>query len=231
MRTTRRGWQNYVLGAAAAAALLSSTACGPGSGDGDGAKGPSSPPASPSATSPATPGPTAPSGTGTPAPTAPARTPSAPALQPGTPGAAASCTAANIAITTTSYRQDSDKHLLLTATNTGDEPCTLYLYPTVRLGGDARDPVGPLESDRHAVATLAPHGKAYAGLRLYRVGEQLDVVTSLSVGFRDRDNGSDAGKPVRVPLTRPDFLNIGPTPGVTYWNTDLRVVEKYLLAT
>jgi hypothetical protein len=67
-------------------------------------------------------------------------------------------------------------------------------------------------------------------MRLYRVGEHLDVVTSLTVGFVDRDNAA-VGKPLNVPLTDPDFLNIGPTPGVTFWNTDLDVVRKYTLAT
>lgn len=137
----------------------------------------------------------------------------------------------NISLTATFYPQDGNRHLLLTATHIGDKACTLYLYPRVWLGAGAQDPIGPLESDWHAIATIGPNEKAYAGIRLSRAGERTDTVKSLTVGFRNRDSEADAGKPLDVPLSTPDSLNVGTLPGVVFWNNDVRVVEKYLLAT
>ncbi|MFJ9339202.1 DUF4232 domain-containing protein [Streptomyces sp. NPDC101733] len=233
MSTTHQSWKIHLLGGLAVAGLLSATACGPA--DKDDAAGSTPAPATPSATASADPGSpgATPSKTATAKPTTPTvPTPARPGGSGGAgdgQGATAACTDANISLATTYYRQDSTKHVLLTATNTGDKPCTLYLYPSVRFGG--ADPIGPLESDWHAVATIAPKGKAYAGVRLYRVGQRLDVVTSMTVGFRDREN-VDTGKPLDVSLAdQGGGLNIEAAAGVTYWNTDVKVVEKYLLAT
>ncbi|MET9604091.1 DUF4232 domain-containing protein [Streptomyces sp. NPDC006512] len=255
MRTTQKTWKTFALGGVAFAALLSSTACGPADkGDGAGGATPagtpgasaSAGPVSPGATPPAAPGASAsagPTSAGSPsaeptkpAATSPKTTATAKPGASGSPGgdgktALASCTDANVSITTTYYRMDSTKHVLLTATNTGDKPCTLYRYPSVRFDG-APDQIGPLESDWHAVATIRPREKAYAGVRLYRVGEELRVVTSMTVAFRNSDNSSDAGKPVKVSLAdQGGGLNVDAGVGVTYWNTDVKVVEKYLLAT
>lgn len=226
MRTTQTSWKTYALGALSIAALLSSTACSAGGKD-DGA--------GPTATASASPG--APSPTASPSATATPRRSSAGGEDdlPAGSGddarnATTSCTDANISLTATFYRQDGDRHLLLTATNTGDKACTLYRYPSVRLGTDSEDPIGPLESDWHAVATIGPNEKAYSGIRLFRVGEKTAIVKSLTVAFRDRENASEAGKPINVPLSTPDFLNVGAIPGVIFWNNDVRVVEKYLLA-
>ncbi|MBT2471312.1 DUF4232 domain-containing protein [Streptomyces sp. ISL-66] len=228
--TTRTGWKTYALGALSIAALLSSSACGPDGKDDKADPGVPSPTATASA-APGAPGPTA---TATPGPPTATAAPGADESRDGSGdggrNAIASCTDANISLAATFYPQDGNRHLLLTATNTGDKACTLYIYPTVRLGA-AGDPIGPLESDWHAIATIGPNEKAYSGIRLFRAGEKTDTVKSLTVAFRNRDNDSDAGKPLNVPLTTPDFLNVGPMPGVIFWNNDLRVVEKYLLAT
>ncbi|MFJ6938076.1 DUF4232 domain-containing protein [Streptomyces sp. NPDC101132] len=240
MHSTRRGGRNLALGAVAVAALLSTTACTDGAKD-DARPGtrpatqsPSAPAGSGGRTSapPADPGGPGPSASGGPgSPTAPAGSPKPGAS--GGPGGGkdgkAACTSANISIATTFYRQDSGRHMLLTATNTGKTPCTLYRYPFVRFGDGAQDPIGPLESDWHAVATIRPGGKAYAGMRLFRAGEQVDLKRKMTVGFVDRDG--ELGTPLNVPLPEPTFVDVGPTPGVTYWNTSESVVNRYMFAT
>ncbi|MGW6690882.1 DUF4232 domain-containing protein [Streptomyces sp. NPDC054961] len=243
MRTTRTRCTTYALRALAIAALLSSAACG---SDGkDDTAGPTAPPGTPSGSASG-------SGSASAGPGAPSPTPSPGAASTPRPSSAGgedgadangegsgddernatpSCTDANVSLTATFYPQDGDRHVLLTATNIGDKACTLYLYPKVWLGAGARDPIGPLESDWHAIATIGPNEKAYSGIRLSRAGERTDSVKSLAVGFRTRDADHDATKPLDVPLSTPGSLNVGPLPGVIFWNNDVRVVEKYLLAT
>lgn len=232
-RTTRSSWKTYALGALSIAALLTSTACG---SDGkDDKAGPTVSPGAPSVTA------SAPSEPGTPSPTASPR----PRSSGGEDGAdedgqgpsadarnaTTSCTDANVSLSATFYPGDGNRHILLTATNTGDKACTLYLYPRVWLGAGAKDPISPLESDWHVIATIGPNEKAYSGIRLSRAGEKTETVNSLSVAFRNRSNDSDAGKPLDIPLSTPGSLNVGPIPGTIFWNNDVRVVEKYLLAT
>ncbi|MET9468576.1 DUF4232 domain-containing protein [Streptomyces sp. NPDC006544] len=242
MRTTRTRWKTYALGGLTLAALLSSAACGAGGKDDK--AGPATPSGTPLVSASASGSGSASARPGAPSPTA---SPGASAA-PGPSSAAGadesgegsgedrrnatpSCTDVNVSLTATFYPQDGNRHVLLTATNIGDQACTLYVYPRVWLGAGARDPIGPLESDWHAIATIGPNEKAYSGIRLSRAGERTDTVKSLTVGFRTLDADHDAGKPLDVPLSTPASLDVGPLPGVIFWNNDVRVVEKYLLAT
>ncbi|CAM5297122.1 hypothetical protein SAVIM338S_00393 [Streptomyces avidinii] len=243
MSATRTRWKTYALGALSIAALLSSTACGSDGGNGKAGSSaaPTAASATPSATAPPTSEPRLPLPAVTRSPIAtPSRSSAGgedgaevpPGSGDGGQNATVACTGTDVSLTARFYEQDGDRHLLLTATNVGDQACTLYRYPLVRLGDGGQDPVLPLESDWRAVATIGPNEKAYSGVRLFRAGgEKTKTVRSLTVAFRDRENEAEAGRPVNIPLTTPDVLNVGAMPGVIFWNNDVRVVEKYLLAT
>lgn len=147
----------------------------------------------------------------------------------GTNGATA-CTDKNISLTASTSPNDSGRHILLTATNTGSTTCTLYFYPYVVLGDGSHD-VLPMESPA-AVATIAPGRKAYSGLLLFKAGEQVDQVTSFAVNLRNQANDGSAGNPIdtAIPAELGDALDIGPNPGTFYWNTNLTQLNKYLYA-
>ncbi|MFF9428219.1 DUF4232 domain-containing protein [Streptomyces sp. NPDC014746] len=237
MHTALNAWRTLVLGSVAVVALAACRAS-----DAPETTGPPAPsatvvPDTPSAAS------TSPSAVGgTTAPTTASTRPPAP-VSPSTswssgsegPGGSAktttACTDENVSVTAQAEPHDSLRHLTLTATNIGGTTCTLYKYALVRFDDGASDEVGPLESNWHAVATLAPGAKAYAGMRLFVAGQETRTVRTLTLGFQGRDSADEIGAPIDVPL--PDgspFLNIGPTPGVTFWDTDLASVRRFTFA-
>ncbi|MFE9463331.1 DUF4232 domain-containing protein [Streptomyces virginiae] len=136
----------------------------------------------------------------------------------------------DLPIDTSGWRQDSGQHLLITATNFTDKACTLYHYPYVRFGTDIGDAVAPTESKPRAAATIGPKEKAYAGVFVFRAGQQTRTVTSFSLGYQDRAPDSNREvAPLDIRLSAEvGTLTVGPNPRVTYWNTDLRVVEDFL---
>jgi hypothetical protein len=215
MRVARENWKNYALGAAALAALLSATACEPG--DMNSGTGTTTPSATPSATAATQPGG---GGAGT--------TGGSGSAGSGT-SATAACTDADISIATTVYAHDSVRHLLLTATNTGDKECTLYRYPTVRFGNGREDQVGPMESEMKDAA-IGPGKEAYAGMLLFRIGAPTDAVETMTVSLQGRVSNADADSgPIDVTL--PDetpFLNIDDNPLVSYWNVSREKAEDYM---
>ncbi|MFF0740732.1 DUF4232 domain-containing protein [Streptomyces sp. NPDC004111] len=139
------------------------------------------------------------------------------------------CTHRDVRITSTMYPRDEVQHLLLTATNTGDKPCTLYAYPNVVLNTVARD-VGPMESTPRATATIGPKQKGYAGLFLFRGGDPTDNVSAASIELVSADSSTPSGDGIDFPMPDGGFVNVGPNPAVTYWNLDRRAVEKFLFA-
>ncbi|MFE5491148.1 DUF4232 domain-containing protein [Streptomyces virginiae] len=232
MRTARKSWKTYTLGAAAIAALLSSAAC---DSDGGAARGK---------------GPTA---SGAPAPTGAASASASPSGSPsssgttvrpggdggtagpsqstgGGDGAVPACNDNDLSIDTSGWRQDSGRHLLITATNFTDKACTLYHHPYVRFGTDVGDPVAATDSKPRAVATIGPKEKAYAAVFVFRAGQQTRTVTSFALGYQDRAPGSNREvAPLDIRLSEEvATLTVGPDPRVTYWNTDLRAVEDFL---
>ncbi|MEU4356799.1 hypothetical protein [Streptomyces virginiae] len=65
---------------------------------------------------------------------------------------------------------------------------------------------------------------------VFRAGQQTRTVTSFSLGYQDRapDSNREAA-PLDIRLSdEVGTLTVGPNPRVTYWNTDLRVVEDFL---
>ncbi|MGW0390501.1 DUF4232 domain-containing protein [Streptomyces sp. NPDC003042] len=233
MRTARKSWKTYALGVAAIAALLSSTACE--SGGTDNGKSPTAS-GTPSATgtptpsgTPSTAGTAQPGGGGT---TGPSQSSGGGSANPGGGGdtTIAACDDNDLSIATSGWRQDSGQHLLITATNFTDKACTLYHYPYVRFGTDIGAPVGPMESKPRAIATIGPKEKAYAGLFVFRAGQETRTVTSISLGYQDRAPNSNRDvAPLDIRLSdEVGSLTVGPNPRVTYWNTDLRAVEDFL---
>lgn len=227
MRTVRKGWKTCTLGVVAVAALLSSAACD--SGGADQGKSPTA------SGTPTAPGAATPSGS-----PSPAGTTARPGDSSGTAGpsqspsdgttAIAACNDNDLSIDTSGWRQDSGQHLLITATNFTDKACTLYHYPYVRFGTDIGDPIAPTDSKPQAVATIGPKEKAYAGVFVFRAGQQTRTVTSFSLGYQDRAPGSNrdvASLDIRL-SDEVGSLTVGPNPRVTYWNTDLRAVEDFL---
>ncbi|SEP77587.1 Protein of unknown function [Streptomyces sp. yr375] len=206
MRAARKNWKTYALGASALAALLSTTACEP---DGWSNSTGTAPSAILSATASTAPGGTGDSGSGE--------------------SVTAACTDANISIATTAYAHDSVRHLLLTATNTGDRTCTLYRYPIVRFDNGGEDQVGPMESEMKG-ATIGPGKKAYAGMLLFRTGAPTEAVKTMTVSLQGRVSNADPDSgPIDVHL--PDetpFLNIDDNPLVSYWNVSRETTEKYM---
>ncbi|MFJ6759372.1 DUF4232 domain-containing protein [Streptomyces sp. NPDC091273] len=227
MRTARTSWKTYTLGAAAVAALLSSTACDSGGTDNGKNPGVSGTPSASGAASPS--GTTRPGGGGS---TAPSQSAGDGSAKPGSGGGSstAACNDNDLSIDTSGWRQDSGQHLLITATNFTDKACTLYHYPYVRFGTGIGAPVGAMESKPRAVATIGPKEKAYAGVFVFRAGQQTRTVTSFSLGYQDRapDSNRDVA-PLDIRLSdEVGSLTVGPDPRVTYWNTDLGAVEDFL---
>lgn len=141
------------------------------------------------------------------------------------------CTDKNVSITASVSSNDSGRHILLTATNTGSTTCTLYYYPDVVFGDGSHEPVLPMESPAQ-VATIAPGKKAYSGLLLYKPGEKVTRVTSFAVNLLNADNSDYAGYPIdmAIPSGLGGALDIGPYPGTYMWNTDLAQLNSYLYA-
>ncbi|MFB7180395.1 DUF4232 domain-containing protein [Streptomyces sp. NPDC056257] len=225
MRTVHKSWTTYTLGVAAIAALLLSTACD--SGGTDNGKSPTA-----SGTPGATGSPT-PSGTPSASGTDPAGgggTASPSRSQGGGSTGVAACNDNDLSIDTSGWRQDSGQHLLITATNFTDKACTLYHYPYVRFGTEIGAPFGAAESKPQAVATIGPKEKAYAGVFLFKAGQQTWTATSFSLGYQDRAlNSNKDVAPLDIRLSdEVGSLSVGPSPWVTYWNTDLRAVEDFL---
>ncbi|WP_330291281.1 DUF4232 domain-containing protein [Streptomyces sp. NBC_00576] len=240
MRTTYKSWKACALGAAALTALLSTTACEPdGTNNGTGAI-PSTPSVPSSSSAP-------PSATTSTEPTSTSTQPSAsttdasqvsgggsgnssePSSNGGGTTVTAACSDANISMATTLYAHDSARHLLLTATNTGDKECVLYRYPIVRFDNGREDQVGPMESEMKTV-TVGPGKKAYAGMLLFRTGAPTEAVETVTVSLQGRVSNADPDSaPIKAPLpAEADFLNIDDNPAVSYWNASRKTAESYM---
>ncbi|MFD0077457.1 DUF4232 domain-containing protein [Streptomyces sp. NPDC127166] len=224
MRAARRSWKTYALGAAAVAALLSSTACGPDGGTEGGAasRAPSGTTSASATTQPADPSPSP----STEAPQPSATTSASPSATGS--GKAPACGDKDVSIGTSYWAHDSGQHLLITATNVTDKPCTLYNYPFVTFGQDADSPLTPMESPAKSVATIGPKGKAYAGVKLFLGGEKTDAHKSFGIAYAD-PSSTENGSPIDVAFSdEVQFVNVGRNPSVTFWNLDRSEVERFV---
>ncbi|MFE4638535.1 DUF4232 domain-containing protein [Streptomyces sp. NPDC056773] len=230
VRTGRRGWKTYLLGAATVTALLASAACSPSGDEG----GPSGAPTSPgTATSPASPSPTASPATPKPGDTASAK-PTPGASAPGGGGdAVALCATGEVSITATSADAPGEvvRHILLTVKNTSQKTCAVYHYPQVQLGG-ARGLVPVIKDSAPTpgtpYATLEPGKEAYAALLLSGPMDEAQART-MTVQLQDRKAGSKAGEPVKVALPGGtvyynDFVK------VTHWMTASGLALRFIMS-
>jgi hypothetical protein len=122
-------------------------------------------------------------------------------------------------VTATDYDPPGEavRHLMLVATNRTSGKCDLQGAPQVTLG-DAQGPVPVKQStDPGEVLTLAPGGKAYAGV--LATGGHMDTydVKYLTVGLGSPGGESEPGKPVAVPMPVPSF-EADDGQRVTYWS-------------
>lgn len=184
-RTNRRAWKPYALGVVAAAALLATTACEPGTEDTAGEAKSSN---SPSATS---------------------AEPSA--EQSENSGEDSSsiplCTMEDLSVYATNEPSlgEGARYILLTVTNAGDGKCDVQGAPVVTLG-DAQGPApAKEETDSGEPITLAPGGKAYAGL--LATGGHMDTydVTFMKLGLGSPGGEAEAGPEVDVPMPVDSF--------------------------
>ncbi|WP_436771223.1 DUF4232 domain-containing protein [Yinghuangia sp. YIM S09857] len=244
MPAVRTTWKTCAVGAAAIAALLATSACASDDKD-DNAQGAAASASgttqlggSPGQSADATPPPGA-AGVSAASTSNQATTVQSGATAGSSSGQAgdnnadtAPCTPEELSVVATVEPRDGARHVVLTATNTGAATCTLFHYPDVVLGDGTHGPVQPMESPAKEVATIAPGGKAYAGLLLFRIGEPVDTVTSMAVNLRTGDNDGAVGNPIDVPLPRDlgGFLNIGDGLSVTFWNKDRDAVYRYTFA-
>jgi hypothetical protein len=202
------------LGAAALAAVLAVTGCGAGSHGGK-ASHPPSPAAAGAAGG-------AGAGAGSGAPATPAGSgDSADSDDSGDAGRAADACKPD-AVSPAATNEDGEgrdpRHLLLTLTNAGDKPCTLYRYPYARLGTYSRSPVPAIEdSAPRGTVTLAPGAQAYAALLVGGGRTDAYETKAIALLLQDRDPGSTTGDP--VPFELPAVASFDEGARVTYWTT------------
>ncbi|MEU9914922.1 DUF4232 domain-containing protein [Streptomyces sp. NPDC051001] len=189
-RTNRRAWMPYTLGVAAVAALLTTTACEPGTTDAAGSSN------SPSATSSATSGSTASADTG-----------DGGAEQSEDSSETPLCAIEDLTVSATNQPGEGEdaRYILLTVTNAGKGKCDVQGAPVVTLG-DAQGPA-PVkeETDSGEPVTLAPGAKAYAGL--LATGGHMDTydVTFMKLGLGSPGGESEAGPEADVPMPVDSF--------------------------
>ncbi|GAA1413941.1 hypothetical protein GCM10009601_00770 [Streptomyces thermospinosisporus] len=213
-RTTGR--RACALAAGVLAALLTTTACQPGSADGAGGPEPAT-----SAAKSGEPGAAKTDGAGA------DQGAGKPDGATGSQGAAdrkvPDCTPEHLAVSAVQEPADSKeaRHLLVTVQNTGDTRCNLHRYPHLRLGADAQSTVPVIEDsapDPGKPVTLARGAEAYAALLVSGGGRDEYEAESLGLTLQGPKQGTAIGKPVDVPLpAKPLYADDGQL--VTYWTT------------
>ncbi|MFD1276142.1 DUF4232 domain-containing protein [Streptomyces kaempferi] len=102
-----------------------------------------------------------------------------------------------------------------------DKKCNLYRYPLVRLGADARTTVPVIKGSDPTPGvpvTLAPGEEAYAALLVSGGARDEYEAKSITLSLQGRKLGSNAGKPIDVPMPAPTlYADDGQL--VTYWTT------------
>ncbi|MFE0421119.1 DUF4232 domain-containing protein [Streptomyces sp. NPDC058953] len=114
-------------------------------------------------------------------------------------------------------------HMLLTVTNTGSRPCSLYGYPAVRFGEAQSVPPVIAESKPQAVVTLAPGESGYAGVALSADdgnGSGGRTEKSLIVHFSDLSGNGSVGESARPSLPARG-VHIDDSLEVTYWQQEM----------
>ncbi|MEU1200426.1 DUF4232 domain-containing protein [Streptomyces sp. NPDC005813] len=216
-----RGWKPYVLGAAAMAALLASTACDPDEVEGSNDSKPSAGTSATSSAGASTPGSAEP-GNGSSKPSDGSNATGGGDGDSGADDAVAACAQDDLSTSTTSQDEDSTtvRHLLLTVTNAGDKRCAVYHYPYVQLGADAQAPVAVIEdSDPEEPTVLAPGDEAHAALLVSGGARDTYEAKTITLDLQGPELGSHAIGPIGFDLPGVDSLTVDDGARVTYWTT------------
>ncbi|MBT3166119.1 DUF4232 domain-containing protein [Streptomyces sp. Vc74B-19] len=199
-RRARHGLRSYAVGAAAVAALLTTTACEGGGGDVAEAPASSNPPAASSPATSAAPG-------------------------DGDDGDAADsdgtalCTHQDLSFSATRYGapDEEPRHIMVVATNKGGTPCEVRNAPEIMLG-DAQAPAPVMDgTTSDEPVTLAPGGKAYAGLLATGGNRDTYEVTSMTLTLGSPGGEAEAEEPVDLPMPVESSFQADDGQRVTGW--------------
>ncbi|MFK4019044.1 DUF4232 domain-containing protein [Streptomyces albogriseolus] len=202
-RRARHGLRSYAVGAAAAAALLATTACEPG--EADVAVAPSTPPA---ASSPAASGPAA-------------------SAAPGDgdngdaddSGSVALCTHQDLSFSATRYDAPGEqlRHIMVVAVNTGGTTCEVQNAPEITLG-DAQGPAPVMEGTEPGEPfALAPGEKAYAGVLTTGGHRDTYEVTCMNLTLGSPGGEAEAEEPVELEMPTEGSFQADDGQRVTGW--------------
>ncbi|MFF7321534.1 DUF4232 domain-containing protein [Streptomyces albogriseolus] len=202
-RRARHGLRSYAVGAAAAAALLATTACEPG--EADVAVAPSTPPA---ASSPAASGPAA-------------------SAAPGDgdngdaddSGSVALCTHQDLSFSATRYDAPGEqlRHIMVVAVNTGGTTCEVQKAPEITLG-DAQGPAPVMEGTEPGEPfALAPGEKAYAGVLTTGGHRDTYEVTFMNLTLGSPGGEAEAEEPVELEMPTEGSFQADDGQRVTGW--------------
>ncbi|WP_030898642.1 DUF4232 domain-containing protein [Streptomyces sp. NRRL F-5126] len=114
-------------------------------------------------------------------------------------------------------------HLLITVTNTGDRPCYLYTYPSLRFGDAQAEPPAIEDSIPQAVVTLDPGRSGYAAAILSAgdgSGTNGRTEKSLTVYFHGRSGNESVGTGAHPPLPAKG-VHIDDSLKTTYWQQSM----------
>ncbi|MFF9479595.1 DUF4232 domain-containing protein [Streptomyces sp. NPDC014733] len=182
MRTSRI--RATVLATATAALALSLTACG----GNDGAKNDDAAGQSRSASGADAKGSSAKDGKGE-AKSASAAGGADAAAQGGTTAGTRQCVGDELHVTVEHrFANQQGDHLLITAVNTGDKPCWVTSYPSVKLNGEgAALPLSKKSDGGDRKITLRPEGTIYSAANLFDYGKDDRRASGISMALRDNN--------------------------------------------
>ncbi|MFJ7122524.1 DUF4232 domain-containing protein [Streptomyces albogriseolus] len=197
-RRARHGLRSYAVGAAAAAALLATSACEPG--EADVAVAPSTPPAASSPAASAAPG-------------------------DGDNGDAddsssvALCTHQDLSFSATRYDAPGEqlRHIMVVAVNTGGTTCEVQNAPEITLG-DAQGPAPVMEGTEPGEPfALAPGEKAYAGVLTTGGHRDTYEVTFMHLTLGSPGGEAEAEEPVELEMPTEGSFQADDGQRVTGW--------------
>ncbi|MDI3417770.1 DUF4232 domain-containing protein [Streptomyces luteolus] len=227
-RTSRTSRARLVAAAASVVlAAFSMTACDSGTGVTDEGAASTASSATPGGDEPADHGATGGSTSGKPAPdaTKPDATKPAPDADRSRDQAAPKAVTCEGSTTRTvaSPLKRPVNRMLLTVTNTGGKPCSLYGYPAVQFGEAQSVPPAFEDSRPQAVVTLQPGASGYASIALSGTDGSSDGYTAktLAVAFQGRSGNESVGE-IAHPALPAKGVYVDNTIRVTYWQQEMK---------
>ncbi|MGW5900158.1 DUF4232 domain-containing protein [Streptomyces althioticus] len=192
-RRARSTWKPYAVGAAVAAALVATTACGGADSD-EGGPVPPSASASQSRSQ---------------------ATPPAPDDAVGTD----LCAMKDLTFAASKYgeRGEPARHIMVVATNESDKECEIQNAPEIMLG-DAQGPAPVMEgTEADEPFTLAPGEKAYAGVLATGGNRDTYEVTFMTLTLGSPGGEAEAEEPVELEMPTEGSFQADDGQRVTGW--------------